>query len=82
MFDRIEADAAIRMLVLTGTGRAFSTGYDLNSVAERAASEREEQSAGWAFEVVVNRAVVKQVGDTESRGRIDLWCKGEFQANI
>jgi enoyl-CoA hydratase len=55
LFDRIESAATIRVLVLTGTGRAFSAGYDLNSITERATSTLDEQSAGSAFEVVVNR---------------------------
>jgi enoyl-CoA hydratase/carnithine racemase len=42
-------------LVLTGTGRAFSSGYDLGSIAERAAGTADEPSAGSAFEIVVNR---------------------------
>ncbi len=54
LFDRVEADGSTRVVVLTGTGRAFSAGYDLGAIAARAAAEQ-EQTAGSAFEAVVDR---------------------------
>src|SRR3954470_2956549 len=55
LFDRIEVDPAMRVLGLTGTRRAFSAGYALNSVAARATSATAQPRAGSAFEAVVNR---------------------------
>ena len=57
LFDRVEADGGIRVLVLTGTGRAFCAGFDLGTIAERTAGAADEQSSGSAFEAVWERAV-------------------------
>lgn len=39
MFDEINANEDIRVLVLTGTGRAFSSGYHLGDLAQRRAAQ-------------------------------------------
>ena len=38
-FDRIEHDAAVRVLVLTGTGKIFSSGYHLGDLQDRASTQ-------------------------------------------
>ena len=43
-FDRIEGDPAVRVLVLTGTGRIFSSGYHLGDLQERASAQEPQAS--------------------------------------
>jgi enoyl-CoA hydratase len=54
LFDRIETDPAVRVLVLTGTGRAFSGGYDLGDIAARQ-RQPAPQPARTSFEDLANR---------------------------
>ncbi|MCX7933461.1 MAG: enoyl-CoA hydratase/isomerase family protein [Rhodovarius sp.] len=51
----VEADPDLRVLILTGTGRAFSSGYHLGDLAERSEAAVAEGGAGLSFEEVANR---------------------------
>jgi enoyl-CoA hydratase/carnithine racemase len=54
-FARIDADRSIRVLVLTGTGKSFSSGFHLGALADRLARTAGEDEDRDAFERVVDR---------------------------
>jgi enoyl-CoA hydratase len=55
-FTRIDADPRVRVLVLTGTGKSFSSGYHIGALVERHAAKRDGAEPGSdAFEHVVDR---------------------------
>jgi enoyl-CoA hydratase len=54
-FSRIDHDPNVRVLVLTGTGKSFSSGYHIGALVERKASGEAEGQADDTFETVVNR---------------------------
>jgi enoyl-CoA hydratase len=54
LFEVVDANPALRVLVLTGTGRAFSAGYHLGDLAERSA-QRDAPPATNDFDAMVDR---------------------------
>jgi hypothetical protein len=53
-FNRIDADVAIRVLVLTDTGKSFSSGFHIGALVERNAGEDDNYDRD-AFERTVDR---------------------------
>ncbi|MBS7811594.1 enoyl-CoA hydratase/isomerase family protein [Roseococcus pinisoli] len=51
-FETIEADPAIRVVILTGTGKSFSSGYHLGDMANRPDAEVTAADGGPSFESV------------------------------
>jgi len=55
-FTRIDNDPRVRVLVLTGTGKSFSSGYHIGALVERHATKRDGQEPGSdSFGRVVDR---------------------------
>lgn len=54
-FAAIEADPEIRVLVLTGTGKSFSSGYHLGDMAERPGAEVTARADAPSFEGVADQ---------------------------
>ena len=61
-FTRINDDPKTRVLVLTGTGKSFSSGYHIGALVERHATKRDGAEPGSdSFERVVDRLEVLRV---------------------
>jgi enoyl-CoA hydratase len=54
-FTRIDRDASVRVLVLTGTGKSFSSGYHLGALVERHGKPAVPTAEEVSFETVVDR---------------------------
>jgi enoyl-CoA hydratase len=54
-FTRIDHDPSVRVLVLTGTGKSFSSGYHIGALVERHADKLRPPEDNDTFERVVNR---------------------------
>ena len=55
LLDEVDADAAVRVLVLTGGGRAFSAGYHLGDLKEQAEGGGSAGGGVPSFEALTNR---------------------------
>jgi enoyl-CoA hydratase/carnithine racemase len=61
-FERIDADPAVRVLILTGTGKSFSSGYHIGALIERQAGETASESRDEnSFERTVDRLAALRV---------------------
>ncbi|MBY0294937.1 MAG: enoyl-CoA hydratase/isomerase family protein [Methylobacterium sp.] len=89
LLDAVEAAPAIRVLVLTGTGRAFSAGYHLGDIAARqAAPAADEAPAGSGFQRLADRLedlavpTVGRLNGSVYGGATDLALACDFRIGV
>jgi enoyl-CoA hydratase/carnithine racemase len=61
MFARVDDDPGVRVLVLTGTGKSFSSGYHIGALIERKADQAGPPEDNDLFERTVNALAVLRV---------------------
>ncbi len=54
IFDKVDRDPSIRVLIITGTGKSFSSGFHIGALAERKSGQDSEHDPN-AFEKTVDR---------------------------
>jgi enoyl-CoA hydratase/carnithine racemase len=89
MLDRIEHDPAIRVVVLTGTGRAFSSGYHIGDLAARQSAPAPEAEVGdRPFERLTNKLenlrvpTICRLNGSLYGGATDLALCGDFRIGV
>lgn len=87
-FAAIDADPAVRVAILTGTGRSFSSGYHLGDLAERPGAEVTSREAGPSFEGVCDALenlrvpVIARVNGGVYGGSTDLALCCDFRIGV
>jgi enoyl-CoA hydratase/carnithine racemase len=83
-FERIDADPAVRVLILTAAGPSFSSGFHIGALAR----ERGEEGERHAFEEIVNRLealwvpAIAALNGSIYGGAIDLALACDFRIGV
>ena len=87
-FTSVDADPSIRVLVLTGTGKSFSSGFHIGALADRLAGKDVGNEDRDAFERMVDRLealrvpTIAALNGSVYRGATDLALACDFRIGV
>src|SRR6266478_9668273 len=87
-FGRIDADPTIRVLILTGTGKSFSSGFHIGALADRLAGKGGVEEDRDIFERMVDRLealrvpTIAALNGSVYGGAIDLALACDFRIGV